>query len=106
MCSQLPLHNLYFVSCTGVIGFVFSETKNAAFTIYEFGISVGFIATFSFGILFSISVHLWLILTLILYSGISYTVLVLSMKYSERKQEKYESFEMKDLNRSTNDPTP
>ena len=66
---------------SGIVGAIFPDKMNVAYSLFELGVSVGFVLTFASGIIFSTAVHLWIIFAFIVCAGVSYTVLASSMKY-------------------------
>ena len=68
----------------GIVGRLFEKEKNAAYTMYEAGVSLGFVISFTAGLVFMTVVHLWIIFALIVYGCISYTMLAIAKKYYSR----------------------
>ena len=71
---------LFFLCSLGIVGATFPEKKNSAYTVMEFGISVGFVVSFTSGLLFSTLIHLLIILSLISIVCASYTALIIVRK--------------------------
>ena len=84
---------MFFFS--GIVGAIFSNETNVAYSFFNVGAAVGFVLTFASGIIFSTAVHLLIIFAFIVCAGVSYTVLASSMKYIATNSKEPTDIEMK-----------
>ena len=65
---------------SGIFGTLFVNEKEIAYTIFVIGVALGFTISFIIAIFLSPVAQLWIILCIVAISGITYTILIISMK--------------------------
>ncbi len=69
---------MFFV--LGIFGTLFVNEKEIAYTIFVIGVALGLTISFIIAILLSPVAQLWIISCIVAISGITYTILIISMK--------------------------